>query len=49
MALLSVGITEKPLVVTNSLRLPVVKCLSGAKTPNHRCLSGAGDLAVLRT
>ena len=49
MALLSVGITEKPLVVTNSLRPPVVRCLSGAETPNHRCLSGAGDLAVLRT
>ena len=31
-------ITEKPLVVTNSLRPPVV-----------RCLSGAGDLAVLGT
>ena len=39
------SITEKPLVVTNSLRPPVVRCLSGAKTPNHRCLSGAGDLA----
>ena len=49
MALLSVGITEKPLVVTNSLRPPAVRCLSGAKTPNYRCLSGAGDLAVLRT
>ena len=47
--MLSVGITEKPLVVTNSLRPPVVRCLSGAKTPNHRCLSGAGYLAVLRT
>ena len=42
-------LTEKPLVVTNSLRPPVVRCLSGTKTPNHRCLSGAGDLAVLRT
>ena len=49
MALLSVVITEKPLVVTDLLRPPAVRCLSGAKTPNHRCLSGAGDLAVLRT
>ena len=46
-------------MATNLLRPPVVRCLSEAKTPNHRylsgaktsnhmCLSGAGDLAVLK-
>ena len=36
-------------MVTNLLRPPGLSVLVGAKTPNHRCLSGAGDLAVLRT